>query len=483
MATPPTFVAEYETAWSAVGAGAKTSSVTVSTGDVLVICGITESNTYTLATPTGGGLTYTLQQSVVASNYCSCYVWTAVSGSSQTFTLSVTMSGGTGYWGFNALRFSGSDGVGVSAKTNVDGAAPSLALVTGEDNSAIVVANGDWNAADGASRTWRTINGITPTSGNGLENTYARDASRATFYVGRWNDAGTAGSKTTGLSAPAGQRYSIIAVEVEGTAGGGTDATATPATIATVTALPRPAGNTTAAPATVAATGALPRPAANVAAAPAVVATVAALARPAINTVAAPAVVATATALPQATPVVAGNATATPATVATVVALPRPAADVAAAPAAVAAVTALPRPAADVAAGPAVFATTSALARPAVSVAAGPAPVAGTTALPQPAANVTVGASAFSTVVSLPTPSVGGSTTPAPATVAAVFAVLRPAVNVTAAPAAVSVVAAFPQVSAGEPDAGIVIRPNTGTVTRPGAGTVTRPFTGVVTRP
>jgi hypothetical protein len=225
MATPPTCEAEYETAWSTVAAGAKTASVTVGVGDVLVICGITESNTYTLATPTGGGLTYTLAQSIVTADYTACYAWTAVSASSQTFTLSVTMSGGTGYWGFNALRFSATDGVGASTKTNVLSGAPSLALTTGTDNAAIVVANGDWNAADGASRTWRTINSITPTSGNGLEHTYARDASRATFYVARWNDAGTAGSKTTGLSAPAGPKYSLIAVE--GTAGGGATVTGT----------------------------------------------------------------------------------------------------------------------------------------------------------------------------------------------------------------------------------------------------------------
>lgn len=143
MATPPTLEAEYETAWSAVGAGAKTASVTVNAGDVLSIFGMTESNTYTLATPTGGGLTYTLEQSIVVVDYCTCYVWTATSASSQTFTLSITMAGGTGYWGFNCLRWSASDGIGASSKTNVASGAPSLAVTTGTDNAAIVAAVGD----------------------------------------------------------------------------------------------------------------------------------------------------------------------------------------------------------------------------------------------------------------------------------------------------------------------------------------------------
>lgn len=233
MATPPTLEAEYETTWTARAAGALTGSVTVNAGDVLSIFGMTESNTYTLGTPSGGGLTYTLQQSIVVVDYCTCYVWTATSGSSQTFTLSITMSGGTGFWGWNCLRWSGSDGIGNSTKTNVASGAPSLALTTGTDNSAIVAANGDWQALDGASRTWRTINSITPaTNLAGGEATYARDASRATVYGAYWSNAGTAGSKTTGLSAPGAQKYSIIALEVKGTSAAATNAAAETATAA-----------------------------------------------------------------------------------------------------------------------------------------------------------------------------------------------------------------------------------------------------------
>lgn len=288
MATPPTFVAEYEVAHSRVAAGAKTVSVTVAAGDVLAIYGLTEDGgLYTLGTPSGGGLTYSLQQSVTVSSYCAVYVWTATAGSSQTFTLSITMSGGTAYWGYDCLRFSGSDGVGNSSKTNVASGAPSLALTTAADNSAIVAGNGDWNAGDGSSRMWRTINSITPTSGNGLETTYARDASYAAFYGAYWSDSGTAGSKTTGLSAPSGQKYAVVAVEIKGTAGGATvngDASlAGTATVSPTAAVDRAASSTVTTTVTATPTAALSMPATGTITATATVTPTAAVGRPATS--------------------------------------------------------------------------------------------------------------------------------------------------------------------------------------------------------
>lgn len=217
MATPPTFVAEYESVWNTTAA--KSVSVTVAAGDTLVVFGVTEDSQYTLNTPTGGSLTYTLQQSVVVSSYTSVFIWTAPCPSSQSFTLQVT-SNIPGTFGINVARFSGSSGIGASSKTNVTGSAPSLGLTTTGANSAIVAAIGDWNAIDGTSRTWRTVNGITPTAGNGQELTYSRQVGLYVAYGAYWSDAGTAGSKTVGVSSPSGQAYAIVAVEVLGVAGG-----------------------------------------------------------------------------------------------------------------------------------------------------------------------------------------------------------------------------------------------------------------------
>lgn len=214
----PTFVAEYGDVWNN-STTPKTASVTLNTGEVLVVCGSTSDQGATLNTPTGGtGLTYALQQSVVVSQFCTAYAWTTTSASDQTYTLSIATSGdNTLPWGFIAYRFSGSDGVGASSKTNANNTAPSLGLTTLFANSAIVAINADWDAEDGTTRTWRTINSITPTAGNNLERTYFRDAAAYTVYSAYWNDVGATGAKTTGLSAPTGQKASIIAVEVRGT--------------------------------------------------------------------------------------------------------------------------------------------------------------------------------------------------------------------------------------------------------------------------
>jgi hypothetical protein len=207
----PTFVSEYESFWNSNSQPKDISGVTVNNGDVLVIFGITEeAGSTTLTTPTGGGLTYTLQQSIVVSNYTAVYAWTAVASSSQTYTLSVGGST-TGWWGYNCLRFSGSAGVGASSKTNVANGAPSLGLTTTGANSAIVTANGDWQALDGTSRTPRSIG-----SGSYADQSYFRDINHYAIYGGYYTDAGTAGAKTVGWSAPGSQKYSIVAVEVLG---------------------------------------------------------------------------------------------------------------------------------------------------------------------------------------------------------------------------------------------------------------------------
>src|SRR5690606_35554828 len=75
----------------------------------------------------------------------------------------------------------------------------------------VVVAVADWNATSAGSRTWRTVGSAA------TEVTYSANT-HYTVLIGYHADAGAAGSKTAGLSSPS-LKYSIIAVEVLGTAG------------------------------------------------------------------------------------------------------------------------------------------------------------------------------------------------------------------------------------------------------------------------
>jgi hypothetical protein len=219
----PTFIQEAETAWNSTTTPKTTASFAVQTGDVLVAIGvIADSNGVDdNLTVSGGSLTWTVPTNgrVKVNQYTGVVIYTATATSSTSITVSFASAASPSAWfGGNVLTFRGSGGVGVSAKTNVLSGAPSLSITPGAANSAIVAVSGDWAAADGTTRTWRTVNGITPTSGNGLEVTYFRDAAQYTVYGAYWNDAGAAGAQTVGLSVPSGQKYSIVAVEILGTA-------------------------------------------------------------------------------------------------------------------------------------------------------------------------------------------------------------------------------------------------------------------------
>jgi hypothetical protein len=224
-ATPPTFVAKYETSWTTTSTP-KTVTPTIAANDTLVIIGLTGNDTTQINTPTDDlttHLTYTLQQTIQVTDYCFARLWTAPvdGGQSGSFTLSAGRTATAEAWGFSALRFSGVSGIGATAKTNVASGAPSLSLSTTQENSAVVAFSADWTATDGSTRTWRTVNSITPTSGNGLEQAYALSSGVYTIYGAYWSDAGAAGANNYGLSAPGAQKYSIVAVELKGVLSGG----------------------------------------------------------------------------------------------------------------------------------------------------------------------------------------------------------------------------------------------------------------------
>jgi hypothetical protein len=214
--TAPTFIQEAEVVWNANTTPKTSASFSVQTGDVLVaylLCEDAEGAPAWDGAITGGSLTWAEPQQVQVSMYVYVLVATTTATSTTAMTVSFARSAGTTsrFYGGNVLTFRGSDGIGASSKTNVASGAPSLNLTTTAADSAIVVANGDWTAADGASRTWRT------TAGAFTEQSYFRDAARYVVYGGYHANVGAVGVKNVGLSAPAAQKYSIVAVEVKGT--------------------------------------------------------------------------------------------------------------------------------------------------------------------------------------------------------------------------------------------------------------------------
>ena len=224
MATPPVFIADNE-----AGAGWDTSSPSTMTtgnfnsaiGDVWVTAGIAEAEGATFSTPTNTGTAqaFTTRGFVDSTDYSEVRTYTTVVANTLTTQSVSQVYSSTGLkHGLSVARFSGSNGIGAvpAGEAETAGTASSLSITTTGDNSAIVVFIGDWSASDGTSRTWRTVNSITPTAGNGFELTYFRNASAYTVYIAYYPDAGAAGAKTVGLTTP-NMKAAIVAVEVLGT--------------------------------------------------------------------------------------------------------------------------------------------------------------------------------------------------------------------------------------------------------------------------
>ena len=201
-------VAQASTAYSGTGSSKTTAAISVQAGDLLVAVAGGSDGT-TLGTPTNSGtpLSWTLQKSYAAgTSWGTAYAWTAVStitgSTTVTFNRGTAGSPGTNFGGTVYVYRGGS--VGSSQVGNGSGV-PQLSL-TVLQGSAVVFAATDFNPASGTA-TWLSVNGAQPSKD--IDTT-----ANNRFYAGRWDDAGAGGAKTVGLSAPTGQKWSAVALEV-----------------------------------------------------------------------------------------------------------------------------------------------------------------------------------------------------------------------------------------------------------------------------
>lgn len=205
----PAFIQEAEASFGTNGtATVATGTFDVLTGDILVAVGANEGNTAVTITNNGAALTWALQQEVAAASFCRLPIWTTLVPADRT-GLTVTFGTASGMFGGNVFTIRGSGGVGASSKTNVAGGAPTLNLTTTTTNSLVVVFDADFNAVDGTTRTART------NAGAFTEQSYFRSSVNYTVYGGFHANAGAIGTYAVGWSAPAGQNYSIVALELK----------------------------------------------------------------------------------------------------------------------------------------------------------------------------------------------------------------------------------------------------------------------------
>lgn len=214
----PAFQSSAQTAWDTT-TSPKTVNVSCNAGDLVLVYGVTENSTTELQTPTGGGLTYTSAAALgPSSGYTCLYLWWARTATTQTITFSVSVVSSSGRWGFGVMRWICPPGVGaVATNRPLTTGTGQISMLPQSNSCSVAYVQGDGNAISGASRTWNTVDAYTPTSGNGLERTYDRQASHYTIYAAYWPTVyGTTAPEYElfGLSGPSGQLFSAIAAEL-----------------------------------------------------------------------------------------------------------------------------------------------------------------------------------------------------------------------------------------------------------------------------
>ena len=142
-------------------------------------------------------------------------LWTAVvSAAAAGFSNSISLTAPAAGTGSNARsmvveRWSGAALAGspATALGSAAGSAPSTALTTVGVNSIVSWVNTDWNAVDGASRTYRTTSAVP------VEENYDFITGDHTGEFA-YQLAAAPGSQTLGLTAPAAENWSLASVEI-----------------------------------------------------------------------------------------------------------------------------------------------------------------------------------------------------------------------------------------------------------------------------
>jgi hypothetical protein len=213
----PTLAASFQVNSAASDISAlTTSSFTPAAGDVIVVKAATETDTSTFSTPTDSqGNTYTLRASDASANHCWVGIWTAVAASATSMTVSVSNASVPAFHSMAVERWTSASLAGTPATngTKTGTGAPSASLTTTAASSAVSWANGDWAANSPAGRTYNTTS-ATPTD----EGVHDKSPGNYVAYYA-YQTAASAGSQTFGITAPTGQTWTLLGIEILHSAG------------------------------------------------------------------------------------------------------------------------------------------------------------------------------------------------------------------------------------------------------------------------
>jgi hypothetical protein len=190
----------------------KTHAVTVSPGDIVIVCGCTGGNATDFGSPTATGLTFTkvkgLSNDSSFNNNTS--MWKALVSSASTTTVSLSYAVSTG-WSLGVFHYSGVASVGASQITATGVSSKTISITTTVSHSVIALLLNDFNGNTGPP----TAN----TSSAGSFSASRGNVNWAGVYAlsfGEYPDDGTSGAKTVGATDST--TFTLIAVELIPTA-------------------------------------------------------------------------------------------------------------------------------------------------------------------------------------------------------------------------------------------------------------------------
>jgi hypothetical protein len=194
---------------------ALTASVTIAAGDVIVVKATSprgDASAYN--TPTATGLAFTLRISeYTQTNHNRAAIWTAVAASALgATTITWTWTGLANFHSMVVERWSDAqlDPTPVTVVAFGTGSLPSTTITPEAANSVITMLNTDWVPTNPVGRAWVT----TSTTDATVWETFMKFVSLNYWTAYAYMRVGAIGSKTIGMSAPSGQNWTIIGVEL-----------------------------------------------------------------------------------------------------------------------------------------------------------------------------------------------------------------------------------------------------------------------------
>lgn len=187
------------------------TGVAWSSGDIIVVVGVTEDNTRTLTAPTNANLTFTQQVASATANECKVYIWTATAGSSQTSqTIASTISASGSHGGLAVWVITGSP-TGIANATLASN--ETAASITAASGDVVIFLLGDWNA---------TTPTKTPATGSGTATERIDTGNGSTYGIWAAEWVGTAaGTFSFGPNNYTGLKAMQASIRVTAPAGGG----------------------------------------------------------------------------------------------------------------------------------------------------------------------------------------------------------------------------------------------------------------------